>query len=140
MEKIGLVVDITNKLNQFMEDNSNTLKEYAKTHGLINTLLYFKTSVNDKGPLDIKLQDEWMFDEGKTYIYYGRVLRYDDPGNINFGYTGAAIYPRVILCAGAGVNQISKYGFTFGDVLSFYDDPRDNYMIKYGYMLYRKSH
>ena len=63
-------------------------------------------------------------------------LRYDDPGNINFGYVGAVLFSEEILCLGAGVNQISKYGFRFGDFSTFFDDPRDNMMIKLGYALY----
>ena len=121
-----------------MEKNVEVLKEFADKHNGIETLKYFVQNVTDGGVLDIKLQDKWAFEEGKTYTYNGMVLRYDDPGNINFGYVGAEIYPRTVLCIGAGVNQISKYGFAFGDIFSFFDDPRDNYMVKYGYMLYKR--
>lgn len=89
-----------------------------------------------KGALDIKLQDKWKFDEGQLYSFDKQILRYDDPGNINFGYVGAVIFPEAVLCFGAGMNQIKKHGFKFGDLSKWYDDPRDNTIIKYGYDLY----
>ena len=105
--------------------------------GSIETWKYFKANVIDGGSLDIKLQDDRKFENGKIYLYNGQKLRYDDPGNINFGYVGAAIFPRAILCFGAGVNQISKHGLKYGDISTFWDDPTDNRMIKYGYGLYK---
>ncbi|MBE6713382.1 MAG: hypothetical protein E7580_07695 [Ruminococcaceae bacterium] len=96
-------------------------------------------NVTDGGNLDIKTQDEWNFEEGKEYLFNGRTLRYDDPGNINFGYVGAILFPEGFLCFGAGINQISKFGFECGDITTWYDDPRDNEMIKYGYQLYQRE-
>ena len=129
-------VDLTDKLNEFMFENANTLQEYRDTHTYGETAIYFYNNVTDGGDLDIKLQEEWQFEEDKVYTYNGMELRYDDPGNINFGYVGAVLFSEEILCLGAGVNQISKYGFRFGDFSTFFDDPRDNMMIKLGYALY----
>ena len=123
----------------FMRDNADKLQSYLNKNGRIKAALYFYENVIDGGDLDIKLQDEWKFEEGKTYTYNGMVLRYDDPGNINFGYVGAVLFSEGILCFGAGVNQISKYGFKFGDISTFYDDPRDNEMIKLGYSIYQED-
>ena len=77
-------------------------------------------------------------------MYKGMVLRFDAPDNINFGYLGAALFskrilipfPKRILCLGAGINQVLKPNVPHGDIFSFFDDPRDNFMIKYGYGLY----
>ena len=137
LEECGKIVDITEKLDDFMEKNAETLDSYLKQHGYLESILYFYKNVTDGGELDIKLQDDWKFEDGITYLYRGTGLRYDDPGNINFGYVGAILFPELVLCAGAGVNQISKYGLQFGDITTFYDDPRDNYMVKYGYRLYK---
>lgn len=43
------------------------------------------------------------------YYYHGNELRQDDLGNLNFGYAGAVLFPEIILCAGAGANQIDNY-------------------------------
>jgi len=137
LEKIGKVIDITDKLDEFMETNADRLQAYLNEHGYWDAVWYFYNNVKDGGELDIKLQDDWKFKEGVTYIYRGTELRYDDPGNINYGYVGAVLFSELILCAGAGLNQISKYGFQFGDIFSFFDDPRDNYMVKYGYKVYK---
>ena len=139
-ERLGLVVDITKDLNDFMEENVRKLCDYKQQHGLINACLYFYHNVKDEGDLDIKLQDDWEFKEDKTYIYYGYELRYDDPGNINFGYVGSVLFPQTLLCLGAGGNQIKKYGFKYGDIFSFFDDPRDNRMVKCGVYLYWRNH
>ena len=60
----------------------------------------------------------------------------DDPGNIHFGYTGAVLFPESFVCFGAGMNNISKFEFTTGNVDSYYDDPQDQEMMKWGYDLY----
>ena len=119
-----------------MINNATELKQYKKDNGTVKAMLYFYKNVTDGGSLDIKLQDEWKFEDDRKYLFNGIELRYDDPGNINFGYVGAVIFPEIILCAGAGLNQIGKYGFKFGDISTFFDDPRDNKMIKYGFSLY----
>jgi RHS repeat-associated protein len=139
LEEMDVVVDITQKLNDFMEANVAKLEEYWSEHTTYETCWYFYENVKDGGTLDIKTQEEWKFEKGKKYIYNGMELRFDDPGNINFGYVGFTLFPKVLLCAGAGVNQIFKFAFQFGDVFSFYDDPRDNYMIRYGYDLRRSG-
>lgn len=140
LEKAGKVRDITAKLNAFMEENASKLTGYLYVCGYERACKYFYDNVKDGGELDIKLTDEWKFEEGVTYIYSGQELRYDDPGNINFGYVGHVLFDRTVLCLGAGGNQIMKYGFKFGDVFSFFDDPRDNRMIKWGYRLYEEKH
>ena len=129
-------VDLTEKLTEFMEENVAEFEEYIDKNGTAAAAIYFLKNVVDGGVLDIKLQDEWSFEEGQMYIFNGRELRYDDPGNINFGYVGAVLFPEEMLCFGAGMNQISKYWFAFGDISTWFDDPRDNAMIKYGYSLY----
>ena len=116
-----------------------TTEAYEDENGFLPAAIYFYNNVKDGGKLDIKLSDEWKFETGKIYVYNGRGLRYDDPGNINFGFVGAVIFPLDVLCFGAGANQVKNYGFRFGDFSTFFDDPRDNEMIKYGYTLYFNS-
>ena len=131
-----LKIDITEKLTSFMRNNGRSLAEYRLTHNYVDTAFYFYNNVTDGGTLDIKLQDDWQFKDGFIYTFNGHHLRSDDPGNINFGYVGAIIFPEGILCAGAGLNQIKNHGFIFGNLASCYDDPRDNLMIRYGYYLF----
>lgn len=134
----GREVDLSNKLDSYMLENAKKLQQYKDKHGTVKAIIYFYNNVKDGGDLDLKLQDDWKFDNDKWYKYYDFYLRYDDPGNINFGYVGAVLFSETVLCAGAGANQIKKYGFQFGDLSTFYDDPRDNRMIKYGYNLYKQ--
>ncbi len=132
-------IDLTSKLTLYMEQNALELEEYKRLHGKVRAIIYFYENVTDGGALDIKLQEEWKFAEGKVYIFNGESLRYDDPGNINFGYVGAVLFPEEILCFGAGANQVKKWGFVYGDWSTYFDDPRDNAMIRYGYKLYQEA-
>ena len=129
-------IDLTEKLTSYMEQNAMDLMTYRNDNGTVKAWFYFKDNVTDGGALDIKLQDEWKFEEGHSYSFNKQILRYDDPGNINFGYVGAVIFPEEFLCFGAGLNQIKKHRFKFGNLSTWYDDPRDNAMIKYGSSLY----
>ena len=119
-----------------MQENDETLTEYIKENGKQKAIVYFYHSVKDDGDLDIKKQAEWKFEDNTQYYFHGMLLRYDDPGNINFGYVGAVLFDVNVLCFGAGLNQIKNYGFRYGNFFTFFDDPRDQEMIKKGYKFY----
>ena len=138
-------IDLTPDLDNFMQDNAKTLSDYYNKYGFALSFLYFVMSVNDFGPLDIKRQSDWAFDEGTTYYYRGVELRYDDPGNINYGYLGASLFhsagvsPTIsleILNLGGGGKQVLNHGFTYGNIYTYFDDPRDYNMIRFGFSLY----
>jgi len=133
------IVDLTEKLTEYMRQNAINLIKYKESHTMAETILYFYRNVTDGGKLDIKLKNEWKFEEGTTYLFNGIILRHDDPGNINYGYIGAVLFPEQILCMAAGANQIKNHKFKYGSIFTFFDDERDNQMIKYGYNLYRKD-
>lgn len=130
-------IDLTDEMDDFMTTNADALYEYKEDFGYVDAAIYFYTNVKDNGDLDIKLQDDWKFDDDKIYLYNGMQLRYDDPGNINFGYVGRVLFNEEILCMGAGINQFLKYGTQFGNLSTWYDDPHDQEMIRYGYQLNR---
>ena len=134
------VVDLTEKLDNLMHESAKTLKSVLAKQGRYRACIFYYHKVKDGDDWDIKLQDEWKFEEGTTYIYQGRVMRMDDPGNIHFGYLGAIILPEEIVCLGAGLNNISKFGFTAGDFKSYYDDPQDQEMMRWGYRLYKSGY
>ena len=47
------------------------------------------------------------------------------------------IFHWIFVCSMAGVNQITKYGFKYGNIWTYFDDFRDNEMIKKGFYLYK---
>ena len=116
--------------------HAEEMQQVLEARGELRAQLYFYEKVKDGGDWDIKLTDEWKFEEGKVYVYRGQVMRWDDPGNIHFGYTGAVVFSEEFLCAGAGLNQITKFGFSSGDFDSYFDDPRDQEMMRWGCRLY----
>ena len=134
------VVDITEKLNALMRKNAATMESVQAKRGNTYAALYFYKKVTDGGDWDIKLQDEWKFQEGKTYIYEGKELRMDDPGNIHFGYVGAVVFSEEAVCFGAGMNNLLKFGTGQGSLGSYYDDPQDQEMMRLGHRKYVAEH
>ena len=130
-------VDITAKLNVLMIRNAEILEDYLEEHGYVNAALFYHNMVTDAGDWDIKRTPMWQFESGKTYIYQGKVMRMDDPGNIHFGYLGAILFPEEFVCFGAGMNNLLKFGFDQGDLESYYDDPQDQEMMRWGYRMYK---
>jgi len=138
-------VDLTDDLNDLMHESAAKFQllraKYPNNEALV--LLDFILNVKTGGPMDIKNQDDWKFQDAYTYYFNGIQMRNDDPGNILFGYAGAALYGATFLEWGAGKYQMysdqKKYGepqFQNG----FHDDPRDTAMIQYGYDLYMEDH
>ena len=134
------VIDLTEKLDALMRKNAATMRSVLAKRGRYLAAFYFYDMVKDGDQWDIKLQDEWKFEEGVIYMYQGQVLRWDDPGNIHFGYVGAVVFSEEAVCLGAGLNQITKFGFSFGDFSTYYDDPRDQEMMRWGHRLYRSGY
>jgi RHS repeat-associated protein len=151
-------VQYTKKLNDAMCSNAKKLYWYSRSRidnalsnknylvaklklyaAMTDTIYYFLESVKTGGQWNLK--SAWGLKNppknSYKYIYdsYGHryILRFDDPGNIHFGYVGYVLFPKYFLCAGAGVYQIisgtSKWSYRF----SYFDDPRDTKMIKMGF-------
>ena len=134
------VVDITEKLDNLMHQSAAELTRIRDRFGYTVAATYYYLKVTDGGDWDIKRTAPWKFEEGKIYVYQGKVMRMDDPGNIHFGYVGAVIFPEEFVCFGAGMNNVSKFGYTTGDFASYYDDPQDQEMMRWGYHLYESGY
>ncbi|MEA3439847.1 MAG: polymorphic toxin type 44 domain-containing protein [Chloroflexota bacterium] len=64
----------------------------------------------------------------------GYEFDYQALANIHYGYVGTAVgFPSLFLQVGAGIFQDEK---TKGDITTYYDDPFDNYWIRFGIYLY----
>lgn len=112
-----------------------------KAHKIVN----FRNLVTDGADFDLKAKG--VFSEsnlsengGEGYAFYhGKLLRYDDFGNYNYGVAAKAYgLPEFVATAGAGVNQLVKgiQGKTpvfLNNVRGLGDDPRDTEMIHQGY-------
>ena len=96
-------------------------------------LFYKNTRTGAK--YDIKNQ-AWFRDKYRHYdiVWRKMKLRYDDPGNIVFGYFAAASnMPVKVAQFGPGIYQMYSTGINWHYVRTFGDDPRDCAMIEYGY-------
>ena len=134
-------IDITEKLQTAMEENYNYLVDYYNTKkaesgaiiAYIATNLEFASKVRSGGDWDYK--STWNLDKNQLYLYDGRLITYQDPGNMNFGYAGSAIHTLTDLQLFAGEYQIISGTSSFSFWKSYFDDPEDSAAIAYGYML-----
>lgn len=91
----------------------------------------------------------WGLNINIDYIYKGNTYRYDDIGNIHYGYVGREVFGILVLLSGAGVYQaISDFKRGSGNLLSkasniqfnhfyaFFDDPQDQQMVMIGSVLW----
>ncbi len=137
-------IDITNDLNAFMSESASMMKESQASARRNHTsfMTDFIRLVGTGGPLDIKSQRAWRFQQGYEYTYDGLPLNNDDPGNIAFGYYGAAVFGKEFLQIGAGLYQLVsdiKHNKPIQVDGKYFDNPRDNEMIRYGYDLYMED-
>jgi len=134
----GRTVDVTKKLDNTMRENSVEVKQYKEQHGFVKTLEYFYEQVDYGGTWDLKSQADWALDESMIYVYQDTILRFDDIGNIHYGYIGRELFCEEILLIGGGYAQVKKWGIeaTIGNWRTFLDDPRDQWAIRYGCKLW----
>ena len=132
-------IDLTYSLSKFMKENREDMLSHVKQNGYIPSWFYFKDSVKDGGKWDIKLQPDWNFSPYDKYYFYGQEIRYDAPGNLNYGYVGAGFFPSELLLFMGGVVQVIDHGFKFGDISTYFDDPYDNHMIRCGIIIFKEK-
>ena len=129
-------VDITDKLNTVMAVNTEELSQVNESFGCWAATMYFEEMVRPGGEWDFKSQASWDLDPSTTYIYEGVSLRYDDIGNIHYGYVGRVLFNEQILLQMGGAVQIVTRTSKLSYYKTWFDDPHDSKMISYGYHLW----
>ena len=138
-------INITSKLTNLMRSNALKFAAYIMgqiifrgvVRGMVNAFKYFYNNSKNGGSWDLKRLPSWKLSKGDWFVFRGKRLRNDDPGNIHFGYVGSVMFPVHILRAGAGVYQIYSGTSRWKYWWSFFDDPRDSAMISYGNTLFK---
>jgi len=104
--------------------------------GAVSKLSWWAAMVAPRSPWDIKRRIQ----PGVAWTFNGITCNNADIGNIHYGYVGrAAGYGLGTLSAGAGVAQLIFNPSDQYTWRSFFDDPRDQEMIRYGYSLYGRT-
>lgn len=108
---------------------------------------WFYTQVTDDGPYDIKSTNRSNTSEvpifaathiGEWTLFAGLLRRYDDYGNISYGYWGRLYgFSEKYLLQKSDDNQDTKNGTTTTGVG---DEPRDKFSIIMGFKLYDREH
>ncbi len=125
-------IDITDKLNDAMHKNAETMNDSKRTKGTVKTATMFYNNVKPGGKWDFKAQKDWGLDSQHIYLYNGTQLRYDDIGNIHYGYVGRTLFSKKTLLLAAGGVQIYTKTSSISYWNSNFDDPRDQWAIEFG--------
>ena len=129
------LLDMTDEFNEVLEDN----KEFFAPTPTGPWKLWFGYYVTDNSDYDLKINSRDNLDEissfaaiviGEWSLYDGVLTRYDDYGNISYGFWGKIYgFDRKTLIEGANDNQDTKNGKTTTGVG---DEKRDTDMINKG--------
>lgn len=135
--------DITKELKSLFKYYEN--KYRAKWSGITTPqkLYVFYNLVRNGAEADLKNHG---YPTNQKYIFNGRLVSGDAPGNILYGYVGKAFgFSDILLLRAAGFAQCHsgtskpKWGHWSGSA-PYGDDPNDQENIKVGMNYYRKVH
>lgn len=70
-------------------------------NGIVNSIKYFCNNVKTNGAWDLKSKKEWKLGNKDHFRFKGTKMRFDDPGNMHFGYVGSVLFPLDILVSGS---------------------------------------
>ena len=142
--------NITKRLNNAMKNNATKFYNYSKkvlknsknnyislTKGIRKIYSYFYTHSKTGGKWDLK--NKWQLNKNWLYVYNKDYYRYDDIGNIHFGYVGYLLFSLKELQLGAGLYQLKSGTSKIEYIFSYFDDPRDSDMIKKGFNIAKKK-
>jgi len=139
------LLDLTKEFNQILKDNESHFFQqrllFEKSDCallFVKKALWFRDQVTDNHDFDLKSDSRKNLNKIQSYaaivigewtIYEGRLTRYDDYGNISFGYWGRTFgYEEQTLLEGSDTNQFFKFFEK--------DEPRDKMAIKIGFLMY----
>ncbi len=142
------VVDITDELHKIMDDAAVEYQDNAKswikgnieeTYNFVKeNIKEFISIVESNSRYDLKRQTKWQHE---YFIYEGKEVRSDAPGNIVFGYIAKLFgFWEVIAKAGAGWYQRKSGTHKPEYWRTFFDDPYDQEMMKLGFDYYDRTY
>ncbi|MDD9150920.1 polymorphic toxin type 44 domain-containing protein [Sporolactobacillus sp. CQH2019] len=131
--------DYTNRFRSILHSNANQMSYYVVGG-------YFLAGMRGTGDL-IFAENERQggkWDYKRKYGYYdkyrfrGKIITGDDFGNIHYGYVGkaAGFSDRTLETYGGIVQVIGNKRINKAWYRTYYDEPKDNTMIRYGIWLY----
>ena len=132
-------IDITDKLNSAMTENRKQVMNWEFSYGREATVFMFINKVRPGGEWDFKSENSWNLDRNAVYRYKNKILRFDDLGNIHYAYVGSVLFSETELKIAGGIVQIYTGTSDWSYALNYFDEPRDQTMIHYGYHLAREG-
>ena len=130
--------DTTDEILELMEGTEKKYAEQKKRGWIINLSLFYSV-VQNNGELDLKNLSAYK--TNATYIFDGEIVDRDALGNITYGDFGRHLgIPTIVLLFGGGYAQYQAGTSDLKFFFSYGDDPRDQYRIMQGILLYDRIH
>ena len=129
------VIDLTDELNRAMIRHAIELHNIAEIFGS-GAAIYFALKSRKGSEWDLKDKGGWDLDSTKQYCYGDILLREDDIGNIHYGFVGRTLFSLDLLLFAAGIVQIWDKSSSWSYWDSNFDEPRDQWAIRFGYNLW----
>lgn len=143
-------LDVTEKFNAQLDyteaffseaarrfDGVQETKGWSDAEKRVQKLLFFADQVGTGKPFDIKMVGKGFSrtEIGLRAIYAGETYRYDDFGNINYGFAARTLGLTLLeAIGGAGFNQTFQTQTPeWRNPGGFFDHSRDTEMIKFGF-------
>ena len=133
---------VGHKQRDYLENVPYRGADAALMEGFIGKYVWLYNQVKDFAPMDYKRDNRrpwWGL--GKEQFYFrGRMITFEENGNINYGYVGKALgIPDWIIYAGGGYAAVHGYGDTSGGISYFFDSQEDHDNISWGISLYNET-
>ena len=129
-------VDITKQLDTELVNNCFDLIIYQNNYSFLESAVHFFNKAKPGGDWDFKSQTSWHLESHVKYRYHSFIFRYDDLGNVNYGFTGRVLFTEETLKWGAGIAQIICGTSKLSYINTCFDDPRDQDVLMFGYNLW----
>ena len=107
--------------------------------GVFGKFEWFYNQVNHNAPMDYKRKHRrpwWSLGCDKFY-FRGKMITFEEYGNLNFGYVGKALgIPDWIIFAGGGFAAVTGGGDTSWRIDYFFDSEEDHDSVAWGIDIY----
>ena len=114
----------------------------AMFEGVFGKYEWFYNQVNHNAPMDYKraARRPWWALGCDTFYFHGRMITFEEYGNINYGYVGKALgIPDWIIFAGGGFAAVTGGGDVSSRVDYFFDSEEDHDSVAWGIEIYNQA-
>ncbi len=131
--------EISDKQFEYLVNYPYVGADMALGTGIFDRYEWFYNQVNHNAPMDYKREERrpWWALGNTSFYFRGRIISFEEYGNINYGYVGKALeIPDWIIYAGGGFAALTGGGDKSWRIDYFYDSENDHNNIAWGIQIY----